>query len=418
MSIAPAEGGGAAAEAAAGPTAKSALRSSARATFEAARQKGAQKAAEAKAAADAQLTAATEKATVLAKENETAIKANVAAAQQFGEDMKEMSALPAPALQSVAASAVARAEAQYAANKAMIDRNREAAMQLKATAEAAAADAKSQAVAAGNEALARGEHMASVAVDLARGEFEARYQKALEQEGKLKEFALEVERREKQVSLLRSKSEPNWPRKFCCIEPMVHHSILGDIPVERQAFVKKCYVNYYVTIFLLVFNCALALAMQVVPNVTDPTTNQPKKSNSLLLQHFIVSVVFLLGIVFAFIVWYWPTYKALATGVSSQYLASFVGLLIAFFFDLLCLLGPIGYGGCGLMYALEIQQTKSSNAFIPVLIIALLWIFQALFFLYMAWRVRRHYRQDKASLAKAKAEMFASEVRSALVPGL
>lgn len=442
------EGGlGAAAAPAPAPAAKpsaAAIRSAARASFEAAKQKGAaaktaaqdaaqpyaaaaqEQGARAAATAEAELAARPElqahanaaraQAEAVAAENAAMMRANAAAAKQLGSDLQEMSELPAPALQAVAASTAARAEAQYAQNRALVERNRDAALQMKATAEQAALEQAARAAQAGGAALQRGEQMASVAVDIARGEFEARWEKAVAEENRLRELALEIERREKQVSLLRSATEPNWPAiRCCCIEPVVHHDILGDIPVERQSFMRKAYINYFLTCFMVTLNMALAISMQFIQNEKDEKTQKEKVSNSNMLQHSVVAIVIMvLGIPFAFVVWYWPTYKALGTGVSSQYLAAWAGLIVAFLFNLLCILGPIGYGGCGIFFAIEVKDTKTPNAFIPVIILALLWIFQEIFYVYMMWRLRRHQLQDRASLAKAKAEMFAGNVRAAV----
>ena len=128
-----------------------------------------------------------------------------------------------------------------------------------------------------------------------------------------------------------------------------------------------------------------------------------------------VSVLYLTGIIFAFIVWYWPVYKACGTGSSSQYIMAFIGLTVALIFDLFTAIGPVGYGGTGLIWAMQVSDHKGDDAFIPAIIMACLWILQSLFFIWMLYRLYRFYQSDKASFAKAKSELFASEVKSSVL---
>lgn len=409
------------------------LREGAQQQAEAAKRLADQKAAQAKAEADrlsaenpefAAVRAATEQkaaaaraeAERLALENKQVLEQNAEAARRAAEEMREISQLPPEernrAMAMKALETKAAGEQLYAQNREMLEKNKAAADAVRRDAERAAQEARAKAAVLGQQAIVQGAAVAATAVNIARDEFESRCAAVLEKEEKLRLAAMEVEKREKQLSLLLQKAPPNWPRKFCCIEPMVHHDILSDIPPERQSYVRKGYINYYFTCFLLVANFALSLTMLVLKNKKDETGATKKTDDDGAIQHLGISVLFLTGIIFSFILWYWPVYKACGTGSSGQYIMGFVGLSVALFFDVFAAIGPVGYGGTGIVWAMQVNKDKGDKAFIPAIIMAVLWILQGVVFAWMIWRLYRYYQEDKASLAKAKAELFSNELRS------
>lgn len=299
-----------------------------------------------------------------------------------------------PALQGVAKSARDRAEVLRAKGTAVAESNVAA---LRATAAQAEADAVEMAARAERHAS----QVATAAVDVARQQFEARWQAVQEQERQLAMEAAKLEKYERQLLALTKNDEPNFPRKCCCIDPIVYHNILAEVPSERQSFVRTAYSNYYFTIVLLIYNFAIALTMMFVDD--DPTKAAATVD---LAPHMGVAVLILFGIILAFVLWYWPTYKACATGSAGQHIMSRIGIIVAFLFNLVMTLGPIGFGGCGLLYGMYIKKVKGDNAFYPPLINALLWGLQGLYYLFMLWRMWCVYgKEDRATLARAQTEM-------------
>lgn len=198
--------------------------------------------------------------------------------------------------------------------------------------------------------------------------------------------------RDREVKLLMQRMLPNWPPKFCCISPVVYHSIESEVPTDRVSFVRACYAMYYITAVFLVFNTVCAGVAMISPQAKDLTSDQKQDWS----PHFGVSFVHLLGIVFAFPVWYFPIYRALSTFDDSQYKMALVGGCVALFYDAFMALGFIGYGGCGWLFAMKLQTTKDSQSpFYMGLTSAIVWTAQAVFFLWVLYRVRRYRRQDK-----------------------
>jgi hypothetical protein len=381
------------------------FRNAAAGNYDVAKQRAAERLAAEKEAA----MRAKDQAVHLAHESKDALKQTADLAQDVAENAQD---LPPAALAGVAKENMSRVHGQYAANMATINRNREA---LAAT-QAEAQKRMTELQGAGRQAL---ETAVAVTVDIARGEFEARCAKVLEQEGKLAQMAQEIERREKQLSLLRSRGEPNWPCRAdcCCCGAWIHHDIAGDIPRGRQGFVKGAYTNWFYTVFLLLANFSMALTLMFLEDRPDNSLgNDEKKSKqSSQIQQLVVSVVMLSGIPFSFIIWYWSSYKAVGTGSSGQYFQAKAGCWIAMFFNVFVVIGPVGYGGCGILYSIfYAQPMKGQNAFIACIVLAVLFGLQIFIFIWMLVRLSRFGKEDKASLAKAKLEYMGSEIRSSI----
>lgn len=232
---------------------------------------------------------------------------------------------------------------------------------------------------------------------VARSEFNSRWNAAVAREAKWTARDLEVEQLEKQLSIYHSNRAPNWPRKFLlCVRPMVHHNIAEEILVPRQKLVHVAYVNYIATIFLLVANTLIVLSLSTL-------ANQPGRDSSpSMIQHVVVAVLQLLGIPLAFFVWYWPTYQSCATGACGTYRLAFCGLAMACLFNVVQMVGPIGYGGAGGLYAKEIFVTKGSVAAVAPAVVTAFWFLQLLGFFYVIHGMRGFFSVDMATLAAAK----------------
>jgi len=295
----------------------------------------------------------------------------------------------------------AKAEAQQKALE--VDaKAAEKAAQLKAEAEKAVVP---QAGAAKEETLQRAQEVKVAGREaLARVDAQARYVQLKAREQELLSKETDLARRELEFGLELKKGEPNWPRKFCCISPMVHHDILGDIRSERVGFIRAMYANYWYTIFLIFANIIAALIIMIVPKVADAPE---QKGGEKFTQHFGTSIVHLLGVPFAFIIWYWPIYKACKTCSPGQYIMGFIGSTLAVAYDAFCVVGLVGYGGCGFGFMGEAKAQKGDIGLYCGLIITILYLLQAVFFIWAFYKLIRLFKQDKASIRKAQTELVA-----------
>lgn len=267
----------------------------------------------------------------------------------------------------------------------------------------------------GSELLAGAREGATFGQDIARKELERRWRAAQEEEDKLRITAMNIERMEKQLAMVRGRDTPNFPPSICCIRPLVHHDINGDIPLERQRFVRTAWYNFIITVILLIANAVIAIVNAVMPDKVGVTTDDVSQIDQDTYKiHFVLSIVYLLGIVFAFIVWYWPLYKACATGNSLSYVLAFLGLGIAFGFSVLSSVGLLGYGGCGFLYAYFTQSLKGEALFIVTIVMAAMWVVQAVVFVAFIFFLRGWYKEDKASLASAKSQFTRGAARTAV----
>eukprot|EP00658_Telonema_sp_P-2_P027532 TRINITY_DN21236_c0_g1_i2.p1 TRINITY_DN21236_c0_g1~~TRINITY_DN21236_c0_g1_i2.p1 ORF type:complete len:141 (+),score=28.66 TRINITY_DN21236_c0_g1_i2:260-682(+) len=107
-------------------------------------------------------------------------------------------------------------------------------------------------------------------------------------------------------------------------------------------------------------------------------------------------------------------YKACATGNSLSYVLAFLGLGIAFGFSVLSSVGLLGYGGCGFLYAYFTQSLKGEALFIVTIVMAAMWVVQAVVFVAFIFFLRGWYKEDKASLASAKSQFTRGAARTAV----
>lgn len=236
---------------------------------------------------------------------------------------------------------------------------------------------------------------------------------ALEEEERLRQSAMNIERMEKQLAMVSGRETPNFPPSFCCIRSVIHHDINGDIALERQGFVRAAWYNYLLTVVFLIANAVVTILCAIMPD-TSSASEVSESTRSSYSIHFVFSVVYLLGIVFAFIVWYWPLYKSCATGNSLSYVLAFLGLGVACGFCVLVSSGAVGYGGAGFLFAYYTRQLKGNAMFIVTIVMAALWTAQTLAFVGLIFFLRRWYLEDKASLASAKTQFTRTAAKTAV----
>jgi hypothetical protein len=218
-------------------------------------------------------------------------------------------------------------------------------------------------------------------------------EKVLEKEQEVASRMAQLKERQTQVIQAFMQLQPNWPPKCCCIEPIVYHDIDRAVPTDRIPFVKFSYGNYFMTIFLILYNIAAAITGVMTDNApgnTDDTSYQ---------VHLGIACMFLLGIPGAFLVWHFQVYQATQIfGTLNRYGTAYLGLFIGFCFAVFNTLGLVGYGGCGWLYANNMSKKKVSQAaFYVVLIGAIFWSAQCLIFVVMFFKLRRYHNEDKAN---------------------
>eukprot|EP00760_Papus_ankaliazontas_P015574 PhM_4_TR16597/c0_g1_i1/m.2607/K19995/SCAMP; secretory carrier-associated membrane protein len=305
---------------------------------------------------------------------------------------------PPPPISNSIASAASAASAQGQA----------AAYSMTNDLQARAAAASAQAEAAAQDATAA--TMSRLEGAINRVGDEARYARLKAREQELVAKETDLARMEFEFGQLLRKTQPNWPKQFLCLRPIVHHDILGDIRPDRCQFVRMCYFNYYYTCFMLIANSIVAIIALSSPKKDTVKGSDEYSEQETWMKQFGVSIIHLLGLVFSFIVWYWPTYKACGQGRSSQYVMAFIGNAVGLCYAVFASIGIMGYGLCGLSFAFDANRVKGEASFLSSLILSVLFIIQGCLFVFALWRLRKYYKQDKASLTKAKAELLAASV--------
>jgi len=174
---------------------------------------------------------------------------------------------------------------------------------------------------------------------------------------------------------------------------VVYHDIDKAVPADRVSFVKASYTLYFITIFLLVYNVAMAIAGVVA-------TSNGSNPGAKWTQQLILSILYLvLGVPGAFVVWHFQVYKAVQPrGTLNRYRVAYLGLWIAILFTAWLAIGLTGYGGAGFLYALTLKSSKTSSA--PAymsLASAICFTCQTLYFLWMFFRCWRYHNQDKGT---------------------
>lgn len=185
--------------------------------------------------------------------------------------------------------------------------------------------------------------------------------------------------------------QPNWPGHCLCIGPIVYHDIKAAVSEERQGFAQTSYTNYFVTIFLLLYNLVVCIA-----GIASESRGGDQTPYG---THLGIGFLHLLGIPGAFMVWHFQVYKAVQPqGALNRYSVAYLGLFIALFYDIFMAVGVTGYGGAGWLFCLLLKDAKANKAaFYMCLGSAILWTVQALFFIYMIWKLRQYHNVDKAA---------------------
>ena len=235
----------------------------------------------------------------------------------------------------------------------------------------------------------------------------------LAKERELAAKTAELAKRDREVRLALQKMQPNWPRKCCCISPIVYHSIASEVPTDRVTFVTTCYYCYYFTIVMLIYNVVCGLVAMVSEEKQEISNDD--KAN--WLSHFIVTFVHCLGIGFAFFVWYFPIYQATSTFEAGKYKTAYLGLAVALIYDIFMTVGLVGYGGCGWLFALKTRDKKSETPFWMSLVMAILWTGQSLFFIWIIYRVRKYARVDRNRSLGDRAKRAISQAVGIPIPG-
>jgi hypothetical protein len=251
-------------------------------------------------------------------------------------------------------------------------------------------------------AAAQNPHMQAAARDVAmaavQGAQGATMDKLVAKEREIAARMQNLKERQQQVMHALQSLQPNWPPCHClCIQPIVYHDIAKAVPADRMGYAKSSYTNYGVTIFIIVYNiiCAIAgFATETKQGVTDETSYS---------THFGLSLLHLLGIPGAFMVWHFQIYRAVQpVGQLTRYGTAYLGICIALLYDIFMAIGIPGFGGCGFMYALKLKDNKASEVpFILSIICAVFYSLQAVWFVWAWFRLRKYHRQDKTQQAPA-----------------
>lgn len=239
-------------------------------------------------------------------------------------------------------------------------------------------------------------------------ELQERWSKALREEERLKKLAGDVEAKERSVSGAIRRLTPNFPRKFLCMSPVVHHDIEFDIQADRQTFMKITYGQWWATVAMLSLNFIMCLIVLLLPNKNADVDGDAKSTS----QHVGLAAGYLLGIPMSFVVWYWQVYKACMLRKSATYVAAFVGLVVGFLFAAFMAIGLVGLGGTGILFAIHVSDAKGSGAAVPVIILCCCWIAQCCMFAFIMFRLRQYYYADGASLEEAKRQVAAGAART------
>jgi hypothetical protein len=183
---------------------------------------------------------------------------------------------------------------------------------------------------------------------------------------------------------------PNWPPQFCCIGPVVYHDISRAVPADRIGYAKSSYTTYFITIFVIFYNIICAIAAFASEGKDGDKTPYAEQMG--------VSLVHLLGIPGAFLVWHFQVYKAVQPrGQLTRYGTAYLGICIAFVYNVFMAVGLPGYGGCGFLFAFACKQYKTSAApFYMSLICAIIYCGLCIYFIFSFFRLRKYHRQDKS----------------------
>ena len=148
----------------------------------------------------------------------------------------------------------------------------------------------------------------------------------LMKERELAAKSADLAKRDREVRLALASMAPNWPRKTCCMDPIVYHNINSEVPVDRTGFVRRCYYSYWAVFVFLIYNAVCALMPIIIANDKDKSTKDDEEKSWEV--HFAVACVFLIGCFAAFFVWYFPIYQAVSTFEMGKYRMATSGCLL------------------------------------------------------------------------------------------
>eukprot|EP00754_Rhynchopus_humris_P049440 Rhum_TRINITY_DN8403_c0_g1::Rhum_TRINITY_DN8403_c0_g1_i1::g.27712::m.27712/K19995/SCAMP; secretory carrier-associated membrane protein len=294
------------------------------------------------------------------------------------------------------------------------DQAQHVAVDVRGKAESGAAQADTQARAAAQQA-GQATHQAHAAVQ----------QTTQREWDRLRAFEEQLQRKEHELAQRELSvqaylpQQPNFPSRCPGIKPQVYHNIQADFIPARTAFMKSLYINYYILCFLVVYQSVVDLMVLLGSDKDSADDDEPD-----FAEHFGVSLLYLFGFCAAFMLWYWPTYKALAKRRPAQYKFSFIGLTIAALFNVVMLVGYVGHGGTGILFTAKVLDRKSGG-FLPILALigAGIWGLQLAYFIWALHRVRRYYNEDivrnalPETLRQAQTEVLGAVVREVVVGG-
>eukprot|EP01064_Diplonema_japonicum_P038966 TRINITY_DN963_c1_g1_i1.p1 TRINITY_DN963_c1_g1~~TRINITY_DN963_c1_g1_i1.p1 ORF type:complete len:399 (+),score=60.75 TRINITY_DN963_c1_g1_i1:49-1197(+) len=213
---------------------------------------------------------------------------------------------------------------------------------------------------------------------------------------RLRQMEEQLQRKEKQLQQRELElgknitQQPNFPKHVPCMKPQVYHDINSDILPARQGFMRRLYFSYYLICVTIVYQVCVDLGALLASNKDEKDNDEPSWG-----AHFGVSLIYLLGICFAFMLWYWPIYQAVSHRVPSKYRMATLGLCIAILFDVIMIVGFVGHGGCGVLFAAAVTDWKDSSAIVwMVWIGTIFWGIHLIILIFSAYRLKRFYDED------------------------
>ncbi|RNF10056.1 secretory carrier membrane protein 3 [Trypanosoma rangeli] len=223
-----------------------------------------------------------------------------------------------------------------------------------------------------------------------------RWRRAMAEENRLKALEERVIIHERETAS--AGLTPNFPPKFLCIKPIVHHDI-ERVPEARRNFVRLNYINWIATCVMLLLNTIVAIAV-----VSAPYKKGAEKKFK-LAQNIVLAVVYLIGAPLSFILWYWPVYSACSTGSTTKHLTSLCGLIVALAFTIFIVVGQTNYAACGVDFAIDISETKHKLFVVPVTIVLVLWIAEGVWLCYCIAKQWVYYRLDVNAQQEVRHQM-------------
>ncbi|EKG01586.1 hypothetical protein TCSYLVIO_007413 [Trypanosoma cruzi] len=224
---------------------------------------------------------------------------------------------------------------------------------------------------------------------------EERWKRAMAEENRLNALEEQVTHREQATNS--SGLLPNFPPKFLCIKPLVHHDI-SSVPEVRRHFVRFNFINWIATCVLLLVNMIIVIAVVFASHKEDA-----KKFHT--SQNTVLAILYLMGAPLSFIVWYWQIYSACSTGRHTKHLLALSGLVIALAFDIFMIVGRTNYAACGVSLAIDISKTKSKLAVLPVIVVLFFWVVEAVILCYCIAKQWMYYRLDVNAQEEVRRQM-------------